>query len=89
MFYLYLNYIPKSMQDQWILEIERKIKSKKILEIDEKFINEAFNSYIPERFKRYYRNIPELVKEKQSKSIIVIMMNSYELLRIMIEVFFG
>ena len=64
MFFLCLNYIPKPMQDQWILELERKIKSKKIFEINEDFINEAFNSYIPERFKGYFRNIPELVKRK-------------------------
>jgi len=64
MFYLYLNNIPKPMQDQWVLEFERIIKSKKIFEIDEEVINEAFNSYIPERLKGYFRNIPELVKRK-------------------------
>jgi len=64
MFYQCLSNIPKPMQVQWIVEVERKINSKKIFAIDENFITDAFVSYIPERFQGYFRNIPELVKRK-------------------------
>ncbi|KKN44554.1 hypothetical protein LCGC14_0691870 [marine sediment metagenome] len=64
MFYFYLSNIPKPLQDTWVLEFEKIIKSKNIFEIDEDIINEAFQNYIPEYLRGYFRNIPDIVKKK-------------------------
>ena len=63
-FFQLLNYLPKPIQNQWIIELEKKINDTRVFELDENFLLEAFSKWIPKNAKAYFNTLINIVRRK-------------------------
>ncbi|MFW9866542.1 MAG: sulfatase [Candidatus Thorarchaeota archaeon] len=64
MYSLIMGYVPKPIQNQINSELEREINNKELKEVDEDFIVNLFEKYLPKSFLDVFRMMVNIVKVK-------------------------
>jgi arylsulfatase A-like enzyme len=64
MYSLVMGFVPKPVQNQINIEIEKEINEKGINEVDEEFIMKILVKFIPQNFLKLFETMTELVKIK-------------------------